>query len=300
MTTCRECRSEYTGDYQAGEFVGDGGLPRWTARVSDKITKIRDADQVDYGPDIALAAARTAAALDAAGDLGKMNEAVGAALSVSLDYAQKAGVEKEELIDDVAKALEVRDPDIIADGSGCYYCAGSTDYHPICDRPGCGNLTHGYGSDGRTTRSYCGPCRGAVATDGGSPSAAGERGPPPREDTDTTVSPGAFRALESRVSALEDRVKSQQQTITDLVAMVNDSQDDLRELEERVDEGIAMSSRQSNLAESQQKKLSEVEEVARPHDCDCGPDLARVGMSCWPCYRDGFEAPNPEEVDDDA
>lgn len=38
----------------------------------------------------------------------------------------------------------------------------------------------------------------------------------------------------------------------------------------------------------------------RPDDCDCWslePDLP-----CWPCYRDGFETPNPsaEDSDDDA
>jgi hypothetical protein len=36
----------------------------------------------------------------------------------------------------------------------------------------------------------------------------------------------------------------------------------------------------------------------RPDDCDCwslDPDLP-----CWPCYRDGFETPNPDAEDDDA
>jgi len=55
----------------------------------------------------------------------------------------------------------------IADGSGCFYCSGDTDYHPTCDRPGCERQTHGFDEDGTTTRSYCPPHRGAVATDGG-------------------------------------------------------------------------------------------------------------------------------------
>jgi hypothetical protein len=28
----------------------------------------------------------------------------------------------------------------------------------------------------------------------------------------------------------------------------------------------------------------------RPEDCDCLPLME--GLSCWPCYRDGFEEPN--------
>jgi len=29
----------------------------------------------------------------------------------------------------------------------------------------------------------------------------------------------------------------------------------------------------------------------RPEDCDCSPHFER--LACWPCYRDGFEEPNP-------
>jgi predicted nucleic acid-binding Zn finger protein len=36
----------------------------------------------------------------------------------------------------------------------------------------------------------------------------------------------------------------------------------------------------------------------RPSDCDCGDWNAGEGLPCWPCYRDGFEEPNPN-VDDD-
>ena len=32
----------------------------------------------------------------------------------------------------------------------------------------------------------------------------------------------------------------------------------------------------------------------RPDDCDCGDWNDRSGLPCWPCYRDGFEFPNPE------
>jgi hypothetical protein len=31
----------------------------------------------------------------------------------------------------------------------------------------------------------------------------------------------------------------------------------------------------------------------RPDDCDCGEWNQGLGLSCWPCYRDGFEEPNP-------
>jgi hypothetical protein len=31
----------------------------------------------------------------------------------------------------------------------------------------------------------------------------------------------------------------------------------------------------------------------RPEECDCGDWNDGLGLSCWPCYRDGFETPNP-------
>jgi hypothetical protein len=36
----------------------------------------------------------------------------------------------------------------------------------------------------------------------------------------------------------------------------------------------------------------------RPDDCDCSPLFEE--LPCWPCYRDGFEEPNPcPEVSDE-
>ena len=35
----------------------------------------------------------------------------------------------------------------------------------------------------------------------------------------------------------------------------------------------------------------------RPDDCDCTPPME--DLPCWPCYRDGFEDPNPNGGDDD-
>ena len=32
----------------------------------------------------------------------------------------------------------------------------------------------------------------------------------------------------------------------------------------------------------------------RPDDCDCGDWNDGAELPCWPCYRDGFEFPNPE------
>jgi hypothetical protein len=35
----------------------------------------------------------------------------------------------------------------------------------------------------------------------------------------------------------------------------------------------------------------------RPEDCDCSPYFD--GLACWPCYRDGFETPNPNVGEDE-
>jgi hypothetical protein len=52
----------------------------------------------------------------------------------------------------------------------CFYCGGTTDYHPQCDRPGCENHTHGTGPEGKLVKSYCHDCRPGetkLVTDGG-------------------------------------------------------------------------------------------------------------------------------------
>jgi hypothetical protein len=36
----------------------------------------------------------------------------------------------------------------------------------------------------------------------------------------------------------------------------------------------------------------------RPDDCDCGDWNAGLDLPCWPCYRDGFEEPNPDADDE--
>jgi len=36
----------------------------------------------------------------------------------------------------------------------------------------------------------------------------------------------------------------------------------------------------------------------RPDDCDCGDWNAGLNLPCWPCYREGFETPNPHTVGD--
>lgn len=38
---------------------------------------------------------------------------------------------------------------------------------------------------------------------------------------------------------------------------------------------------------------------ARPDDCDCAPFMADDGLPCWPCYRDGFDEPNPASLAND-
>ncbi|WP_338739367.1 SWIM zinc finger family protein [Haloplanus salilacus] len=35
----------------------------------------------------------------------------------------------------------------------------------------------------------------------------------------------------------------------------------------------------------------------RPDDCDCSPLFKE--LPCWPCYRDGFEEPNPNVGEDE-
>jgi len=37
----------------------------------------------------------------------------------------------------------------------------------------------------------------------------------------------------------------------------------------------------------------------RPDDCDCGEWNQGLGLPCWPCYRDGFEEPNPNVGEDE-
>jgi hypothetical protein len=39
--------------------------------------------------------------------------------------------------------------------------------------------------------------------------------------------------------------------------------------------------------------LDEGDGDGRPEDCDCSPLFDE--LPCWPCYRDGFEEPNPDE-----
>jgi hypothetical protein len=35
----------------------------------------------------------------------------------------------------------------------------------------------------------------------------------------------------------------------------------------------------------------------RPDDCDCASTFEE--LPCWPCYRDGFEEPNPHVGEDE-
>ena len=32
----------------------------------------------------------------------------------------------------------------------------------------------------------------------------------------------------------------------------------------------------------------------RPSDCDCWAELGNDDLPCWPCWREGFEDPNPD------
>lgn len=37
--------------------------------------------------------------------------------------------------------------------------------------------------------------------------------------------------------------------------------------------------------------------IDRPEDCDCSPQFE--DLPCWPCFREGFETPNPDLPDDE-
>lgn len=40
--------------------------------------------------------------------------------------------------------------------AGCFYCGlWNSAGHPRCDRPGCSYMVHGYGPEGKRTKSYC-------------------------------------------------------------------------------------------------------------------------------------------------
>jgi hypothetical protein len=45
--------------------------------------------------------------------------------------------------------------------------------------------------------------------------------------------------------------------------------------------------------DSQESVTDETEAAGRPEDCRCTSFIADGGLPCWPCYRDGFEEPNP-------
>jgi len=38
---------------------------------------------------------------------------------------------------------------------------------------------------------------------------------------------------------------------------------------------------------------NDLSNIVEPDDCDCWD--ADAELRCWPCYRDGFDVPNPEE-----
>lgn len=157
------------------------------------------------------------------------------------------------------------DPVLLTDGSGCWWCESSTDYHPVCDAPGCENDTHGHGPAGKTVSSYCDGCAStAIVTDGGHPvthecancgakyrdpkaadqccvsdllTDGGTRAPRSRPETSSDAASAAVvDALETRVEDVEDRVGEREDVAKDLVAIFNRLEDRVDELEQRVED----------------------------------------------------------------
>jgi hypothetical protein len=44
---------------------------------------------------------------------------------------------------------------------------------------------------------------------------------------------------------------------------------------------------------------TEAHDDSRPEECDCG-EWCPDDLPCWPCFREGFEAPNPEKMEKDS
>lgn len=42
---------------------------------------------------------------------------------------------------------------------------------------------------------------------------------------------------------------------------------------------------------------TEAHDDGRPDDCDCG-EWCPDDLPCWPCFREGFETPNPEKLEE--
>jgi len=57
------------------------------------------------------------------------------------------------------------------------------------------------------------------------------------------------------------------------------------------DGGIIVAGDGAELLDEDTDDVADVQE-ARPDDCQCWDDAQ--GLPCWPCYRAGFENPNPE------
>jgi len=51
--------------------------------------------------------------------------------------------------------------------------------------------------------------------------------------------------------------------------------------------------KQTTFAAQWHPDQTRLEEVGRPEDCSCSPRM--TDLPCWPCYRDGFETPNPSQ-----
>jgi len=60
------------------------------------------------------------------------------------------------------------------------------------------------------------------------------------------------------------------------------------------DGGIAVSTNESELIDEGYADKS----TERPEDCDCLLNLAPSDLPCWPCCREGFDAPNPKPPND--
>lgn len=83
---------------------------------------------------------------------------------------------------------------------------------------------------------------------------------------------------------------------TPTVAATDGGSAEFTERAEALDTGAVIDG-ETGVLEAAEDDGAEVLEDARPEDCQCTPRMA--GLACFPCYREGFEEPNPDAAADE-